>query len=51
MILGEALATFAAAELGDFCIGLETMTDVVRIVRGCHSWRGWTLSVCIRGTT
>ena len=50
MIIGETLASFATAELGDFCIGLDAMTDVVRIVKGCHSWRGWALCVCIRGT-
>ena len=50
MIIGEALASLAAAELGDFCICLEAMANVVRIVIGCHPWRGWTLCVCIRGT-
>lgn len=49
MITGEALATLAAAELSDFCICLETMTDIVRIARGCYTWCGWTLCVCIRG--
>ena len=38
MIVGEALASLAAAEFNDFCVGLETMTDVVRIVRSCCSW-------------
>ena len=34
MIIGNALASLAAAELSDFCIGFETVTDVVRIVGG-----------------
>lgn len=32
MIIGEALASLALAELSDFCISLETATDVVGIV-------------------
>jgi len=38
MIFGEALASLAAAELGDFCLCLETMTEVERIVRCCYMW-------------
>lgn len=34
MIIGEALSSLAAAELSDFCIGFETVADVVRIVGG-----------------
>ena len=34
MIIGKALASLVAAELSNFCIGFETVTDVVRIVGG-----------------
>jgi hypothetical protein len=50
MIFGKALTSLAPAELSDFCLCLETMTEVVGVVRGCYMWCGWTLSVCIRGT-
>jgi hypothetical protein len=49
VISGEALASLASAELSDFCVCLETMTEVVRIVRGCYTWCGWALCVSIRG--
>ena len=50
MVFGEALALLAAAEFSDFCLCLETMTEVVRIVRSCYVWCGWTLCVSIRGS-
>jgi hypothetical protein len=50
MKFGEALASLAAAELSDFFLCLETMSEVVRIVRGRYMWCGWTLCVCIRGS-
>jgi len=49
MKIGEALALLAAAKLFDFCIGLETMIKVVRIVGGWYSRCGWALCVRICG--
>jgi hypothetical protein len=34
MIIGKALSLLAVAELSDFCIGFDTVADVVRIVGG-----------------
>ena len=48
MIIDESLTPLAAAELCNFCICLETMADVVGILRGCNSGCSWAFCVRIR---